>query len=449
MKVDGSSAPTANINLANHRLINVSDPVNLQDAATMNYGNSSYLRLDGTNNPSANISLNSNRLINVANPVNPQDAITMAYCNNSNSLTLTTLQSFNPIIWLDSFTANTNIINRGSLNCVFTGTALPTFTANALNGLGILTYDGATNILSSATIYNFQAPSTYFAVVRANNNNNLFNGKHTFFDDPGNIALAISFNGDLFFRAYGVLNYTTTNTVITAGSWYIIVYRFNANFSVDFAINGSPTYENIAGTANATTSGGSLVFGEGNGQYWLGDIAGVYCLPTALPNAQIDQFVGVLAYQFGLTSLLPSTHTYKIFQPLMRNNILSMNNYSLINVANPVNPNDAVNLTYLQSNAIVGTGKSISALLNFGTSTTNPASLTLIISNASFTSSNILIKLLCLVVPNGSYPETFTIATSNTTFTTGSFSFTATITRTDTNLLWGQGLQVQAILFYL
>jgi hypothetical protein len=76
----------------------------------------------------------------------------------------------------------------------------------------------------------------------------------------------------------------------------------------------------------------------------------VYVLPAALTNPQVDQFVGLLAYQFGLTSLLPSTHTYKVFPPLARNIVLNMNNYGI--TAIPTNTTDvtgAINLSQLNS----------------------------------------------------------------------------------------------------
>jgi hypothetical protein len=90
----------------------------------------------------------------------------------------------------------------------------------------------------------------------------------------------------------------------------------------------------------------------------------------------------------------------------------------------------------------------ISTNILFGISSVNPFSKTLTISNAGFTISNTLLRLVCFVLSSTTYTDTFGMSISSPAFTTGTFTFSVTITRTDTNSSWGQNLQVQTILFY-
>jgi hypothetical protein len=87
---------SASLNLSSNRIINSSDPVNLQDASTQNYVNNyvataianTCLKVDGTSVPIANINLGNNRLINLANPVSNTDAVNLQYLQ-SNTLNTT------------------------------------------------------------------------------------------------------------------------------------------------------------------------------------------------------------------------------------------------------------------------------------------------------------------------------------------------------------------------
>jgi hypothetical protein len=319
-----------------------------------------------------------------------------------------------------------------------------------LNSLGTLNFNGTTQYLQGNVTQLIQAPCTCFAVARTNS----LSGVRRIFAINNDIGFGISTNS-LLFTTFNVKDYTSSSTRITVNTWNIIVYRFNSNFSVDFALNGSSTYENISGTSNAANSGTNNIYlgcgysnsGTTTNEYWSGDIAGVYVLNVALTNPQIDQFVGMLANQFGLQSILPPGHAYKLLQPTVRSSVLNMNNYGITGL--PINLTDlsgAINLSLF--NTSVNTNTLIfTTMISYGISSANTSSTPLSISNSSFTSSNVLVKLIVLPFPVVT-GERFSISYSNTSFTLGSFNFTVSVTRVDNNTGWAEVLELQVIIFY-
>jgi hypothetical protein len=130
------------------------------------------------------------------------------------------------------------------------------------------------------------------------------------------------------------------------------------------------------------------------------------------------------------------------------NGNLNLNSNKVVSLANPVNATDAVNLQYLQSNTVNSSINMISTNIMFGSSSANPTSKVLTISNSAFSTSNILIRLICYVMSSVTYTDTYGMTVSSPSFSAGTFTFTATITRTDSNTSWGQGLQIATVLFY-
>jgi len=81
---DGSGMMTGILNMNSHRIINVTDPVNPQDAATKNYVDAgAFLRLDGTSVMAGVINVGSHKIINLTDPTSPQDGATKAYVDTA------------------------------------------------------------------------------------------------------------------------------------------------------------------------------------------------------------------------------------------------------------------------------------------------------------------------------------------------------------------------------
>ena len=96
----GGGVITSDLDLNSHKLINVVNPTNLQDAATKNYVDASTnlrLKIDGSSTMGGNINLNSHKLSNVSNPTNLQDAATKNYVDTTLDAGLSLTQKSNYI----------------------------------------------------------------------------------------------------------------------------------------------------------------------------------------------------------------------------------------------------------------------------------------------------------------------------------------------------------------
>jgi hypothetical protein len=69
---------TGAINMGANKIDNMADPTLAQDAMTLNYAGGHYLALAG-GTMSGSINMNSNSITSLLNPVNPQDAVTLSY----------------------------------------------------------------------------------------------------------------------------------------------------------------------------------------------------------------------------------------------------------------------------------------------------------------------------------------------------------------------------------
>ena len=143
----------------------------------------------------------------------------------------------------------------------------------------------------------------------------------------------------LDFNVVGGTEYlTTSNQLTNANQWYVLTYRLNADFSVDFSINGSQTFENKTGTTN--TSGTGLIYLGCNPntaltEYFNGDIAHISIIGSALTLAQYNQVVGQLANQYSLATTIPQLHPYRSINPLMKLASLNMNNNTCLLYTSP------------------------------------------------------------------------------------------------------------------
>src|SRR5882757_7694937 len=85
--LDGSRTMIGNLNLINHKIINVNDPTLAQDASTKKYVDTKSLLVDGSNSMTGNMNLGTHRILNVVDPTAPQGAATKNYVDNKTLFT--------------------------------------------------------------------------------------------------------------------------------------------------------------------------------------------------------------------------------------------------------------------------------------------------------------------------------------------------------------------------
>ena len=89
LKIDGSRAMTGNLDMGDHSIQKVSDPVNSDDVATKNYVDAEigyvstpFLKLDGTRAMSGILNMNTHKISNVVNPEFDTDVVNKQYLEN-------------------------------------------------------------------------------------------------------------------------------------------------------------------------------------------------------------------------------------------------------------------------------------------------------------------------------------------------------------------------------
>ena len=89
LKIDGSRAMTGNLDMGDHSIQKVSDPVNSDDVATKNYVDAEigyistpFLKIDGSRAMTGNLNMNTHKISNVVNPEFDTDAVNKQYLEN-------------------------------------------------------------------------------------------------------------------------------------------------------------------------------------------------------------------------------------------------------------------------------------------------------------------------------------------------------------------------------
>ena len=84
---DGSNDVGGDISMNNHKLVNLSEPTEVQDAATRgyvkNFTRNNFLKIDGTNNMEGDLNVNNHNIINLSDPVDDGDVITKSYLEST------------------------------------------------------------------------------------------------------------------------------------------------------------------------------------------------------------------------------------------------------------------------------------------------------------------------------------------------------------------------------
>ena len=84
---DGSNDIEGELSMNNHKLVNLSEPTEVQDAATRgyvkNFTRNNFLKIDGTSNMEGDLNVNNHKIINLSDPVDDGDVITKSYLEST------------------------------------------------------------------------------------------------------------------------------------------------------------------------------------------------------------------------------------------------------------------------------------------------------------------------------------------------------------------------------
>ena len=84
---DGSNDIEGELSMNSHKLVNLSEPTEAQDAATRgyvkNFTRNNFLKIDGTNNMEGDLNVNNHNIINLSDPVDDGDVITKSYLEST------------------------------------------------------------------------------------------------------------------------------------------------------------------------------------------------------------------------------------------------------------------------------------------------------------------------------------------------------------------------------
>ena len=217
-------------------------------------------------------------------------------------------------LWMDA--ADSTTITRSGANItgwndkanLYTGTATnsPQYNSNPINGLPTIHFDGASSryVLITANNFNYST-MTYCLVIRWVSGSGGFMGT----DTPGNYgrALAVSSpNTQLLLYS----QFYTTSVALTAGQPCILFGYFNGTSDFTVILNGVKTLFSVAqGTGNTNTNGFNIgLFNPTNGGSHSFDMGEGIVYNSILTDTQRQQVEGYLAWKWGLTNQLPSTH---------------------------------------------------------------------------------------------------------------------------------------------
>ena len=99
---------------------------------------------------------------------------------------------------------------------------------------------------------------------------------------------------------------------------------YNRTYTIGFIANGTSLYMSFMGTSNTTTMSAALstnpssaltIADSRNANLTDAKIQEIIIYPSAISTTAFQQVEGYLAWKWGLTASLPSSHPYKLFPP--------------------------------------------------------------------------------------------------------------------------------------
>ena len=288
------SPNSGDVSLNNYKIININDPINAQDGATKNYVDNKVtnLKLSNLTTNSANVSLNNYNLTNIKDPINAQDSATKNYVDLNITSTKTYINNGISTISLSNILPNTTNLSINNLNLI-----------NVKDPVNI--QDGATKnyVDTKINVLQLSNLSTNTGNVSLNNNN-LVNVK-----DPINL------------QDGATKNYVDNNTTLTRS--YINSQISNISIS-----------SLLPATQNQSFSGFNLI----NVKDPINNKDGttkIYVDTTVnTAKSQINTIINAVK----LSDLQPNTTN------------ISLNNYAINNLKDPINAQDGSTKNYVDNN---------------------------------------------------------------------------------------------------
>jgi VCBS repeat-containing protein len=270
-----------------------------------------------------------------------EDEGTLTVTVSAASAALWTPAMISGAVWVDAdtvtlsgsaVTAMTDKIGGTIQAAQGTSSARPALVAGALGGQDVIQFDGG-DFLSFGTTLGKPSNWTVFVLgmfASMGSKTNMCGSGNSGGNSVtywGDIGIGRTANdGKIEYTFSDGTNYSfgrSTNTVVSAGSWFMCCRRYTSGQSVVAdRVNGvAAAVTKEAGTA---TSCGGTAFqyslgrsGEWNGQYATNGsrLKGFVCAPSAISDADAARLEGYYAHLCGLTSLLPSGHPYKSSPP--------------------------------------------------------------------------------------------------------------------------------------
>lgn len=293
-------------------------------------------------------------------------------------------------IWLDAADPNgdgtiptngsavsTWVDKSGNGMTVSAASSQPTYTRNAQNGLGALTFDGTKNLGTASVLGSKFAGNTnnftVYVVYSLNNTSGAYASPFCWANGPGypRIALTVGNNADGVMMDVGTTGSGRTSSSVPPPTFD------NTFYFTSYLKNGANTQLNLNGSNKASSStqdttgfaSSNYSFNVGNGYsnttfFMRGNVGEIIFYNSTLPTSNFQQVEGYLAWKWGLQTQLPSTHPYRSYPPFQNNIPLPTPiNFPQRTIASPFSPLTLTGcilwLDAADSSSVVRTGTTI------------------------------------------------------------------------------------------